>query len=108
MRLSSNDSVAKAQIRAAMWRERSRSPEDPYAVNTRMRRLSPLSRYAEEERLIGDRVFLPWEAKKMPKTLTKRHRPFFAYYLDVQKNLSLDELTPKEVKGRWKSFVEKW
>jgi len=32
----------------------------------------------------------------------------FALYLDIQKQLVLDELDEHEVKGRWKSFVGKW
>jgi hypothetical protein len=35
-------------------------------------------------------------------------RPLFALYLDVQKQLDLDELDEREYKGRWKSFVGKW
>ena len=32
----------------------------------------------------------------------------FALYLDIQKQLDIDELDESEVKGRWKSFVNKW
>lgn len=32
----------------------------------------------------------------------------FALYLDIQKQLVLEELPEMEVKGRWKSFVGKW
>ncbi|KAK4994140.1 hypothetical protein LTR66_005767 [Elasticomyces elasticus] len=32
----------------------------------------------------------------------------FARYLDIQKQLDIDNLAEDEVKGRWKSFVSKW
>jgi len=32
----------------------------------------------------------------------------FALYLDIQKQLVLEDLEADEVKGRWKSFVGKW
>lgn len=34
--------------------------------------------------------------------------PLFALYLDVQKQIILEDLEEKELKGRWKSFVGKW
>lgn len=35
-------------------------------------------------------------------------RPVFAEYLGVQKRLEADELSPEELKGRFKSFMGKW
>ena len=32
----------------------------------------------------------------------------FALYLDIQKQIDIEELEEGEVKGRWKSFVNKW
>jgi peroxin-14 len=32
----------------------------------------------------------------------------FALYLDIQKQLVLEDLSEYEVKGRWKSFMGKW
>ena len=32
----------------------------------------------------------------------------FALYLDIQKQLDIEDLSEAEVKGRWKSFVNKW
>jgi len=32
----------------------------------------------------------------------------FALYLDIQKRLEMDELAEEEVRGRWKSFINKW
>ncbi|OJD40449.1 rna helicase hel117 [Diplodia corticola] len=38
----------------------------------------------------------------------RRYKPMFALYLDIQKQLVLEELDEEEVRGRWKSFVGKW
>jgi peroxin-14 len=32
----------------------------------------------------------------------------FALYLDIQKNILIEDLVEEEVKGRWKSFIGKW
>lgn len=32
----------------------------------------------------------------------------FALYLDIQKQRDIEELSEDEVKGRWKSFMNKW
>ena len=32
----------------------------------------------------------------------------FALYLDIQKQKDIEELEEDEVKGRWKSFINKW
>jgi hypothetical protein len=37
-----------------------------------------------------------------------RYWPMFALYLDIQKQLDIEELEEGEIKGRWKSYVNKW
>jgi len=32
----------------------------------------------------------------------------FGLYLDIQKQLDIDELDETEVRGRWKRFVARW
>lgn len=32
----------------------------------------------------------------------------FAMYLDIQKGILIEDLKEEELKGRWKSFVQKW
>lgn len=32
----------------------------------------------------------------------------FALYLDIQKQIDIESLDDREIKGRWKSFVKKW
>ncbi|MCJ1300174.1 hypothetical protein MMC08_002968 [Hypocenomyce scalaris] len=36
------------------------------------------------------------------------YKPLFSLYLDVQKQLILEDLAEDEVRGRWKSFMGKW
>lgn len=51
---------------------------------------------------------LPYGARQLTKHDLNFHRPMFALYLDIQKGLGIEELDDDEVKGRWKSFVNKW
>lgn len=36
------------------------------------------------------------------------YKPMFALYLDIQKQLVLEDLDEHEARGRWKSFIGKW
>lgn len=36
------------------------------------------------------------------------YRPLFQSYLDIQKQIQLDDLDEREIKGRWKSFTSRW
>lgn len=51
---------------------------------------------------------LPYNARQLTKRDLDLYRPMFSLYLDIQKQLDIEELAPEEVKGRWKSFVNKW
>ncbi|KZF19770.1 hypothetical protein L228DRAFT_250855 [Xylona heveae TC161] len=51
---------------------------------------------------------LPFESRPLHKSDFKEYKPLFALYLDIQKQLFLDDLAEDEVKGRWKSFVGRW
>ena len=51
---------------------------------------------------------LPFESLNISKHDFKAYEPLFGLYLDIQKQLVLDDLDEIEVKGRWKSFVGKW
>ncbi|KAL6711272.1 hypothetical protein ACN47E_005803 [Coniothyrium glycines] len=53
-------------------------------------------------------VLLPYKAKPLSKRQFDEYRPLFQSYLDIQKQIQLDELDEREVKGRWKSFVSRW
>ena len=51
---------------------------------------------------------LPFSARALTKGDLPTFRPLFAYFLSLQKQLELEDLDEREVKGRWKSFVGKW
>ncbi|KAI9870392.1 MAG: hypothetical protein M1830_004302 [Pleopsidium flavum] len=78
----------------ASHRHRSRSPHGHHHKRKRSASPKPLA--------------LPFNAQKLSKHDLELYRPMFALYLDIQKQLVLEDLDPDEVKGRWKSFVGKW
>ena len=51
---------------------------------------------------------LPLHARQLSKHDFRAYEALFALYLDVQKEIRLEDLDEKEVKGRWKSFLGKW
>jgi hypothetical protein len=53
-------------------------------------------------------VKLPFGASSLSRHDLANFRPMFALYLDIQKNLLIEDLPEDEVKGRWKSFIGKW
>lgn len=53
-------------------------------------------------------VILPFSAQRLSKHQLRDCRALFASYLDIQKQIDIDELDESEIKGRWKSFVGKW
>ncbi|KAF2016085.1 hypothetical protein BU24DRAFT_422419 [Aaosphaeria arxii CBS 175.79] len=53
-------------------------------------------------------IALPYKAKLLTKHHYDEYKPLFQSYLDIQKQLQLDELDEREVRGRWKSFVSRW
>ncbi|KAF1842164.1 uncharacterized protein K460DRAFT_319981 [Cucurbitaria berberidis CBS 394.84] len=53
-------------------------------------------------------VVLPYKAKPLSKRQYEEYKPLFQSYLDIQKQIQLDNLDEREVKGRWKSFMSRW
>jgi len=53
-------------------------------------------------------TILPLGARPLSKHDLKDYIALFGLYLDLQKQLDIDELSEVEVKGRWKSFIGKW
>jgi len=53
-------------------------------------------------------VQLPLNARALVKHDLKGFKRLFALYLDIQKQIDIDELDETEIKGRWKSFLGKW
>ena len=54
------------------------------------------------------KVKLPFGSQHLHKRDFESYRALFVEYLDLQKQLDVDELDEHEVKGRWKSFLNKW
>ncbi|KAK8192593.1 hypothetical protein M8818_007763 [Zalaria obscura] len=53
-------------------------------------------------------VNLPFGARPLTKHDLTEYRAMFGLYLDIQKRKDIEELSNDELKGRWKSFVNKW
>ncbi|BAE57722.1 unnamed protein product [Aspergillus oryzae RIB40] len=53
-------------------------------------------------------IVLPFQARELSKRDLSTYEPMFAMYLDIQKGILLEDLSEDEVKGRWKSFINKW
>jgi hypothetical protein len=78
---------------------RSRSPEREHK---RRRRLSRSPRPKPVP------LSLPLNARELTRHDLRTYKPMFALYLDIQKQIDIGELEEAEIKGRWKSFVNKW
>ena len=87
-------------------RDRSRSP---YKHRKEHRRRDDhetrTERDGREEKRV---VVLPYDQKQLTKHDLGEYQPMFALYLDIQKQIHVEDLTEEETKGRWKSFVKKW
>ena len=81
-------------------------------THSRKRSLSPDSRSHDRHRHDRKRSpiqrTLPLGASSLYKGDFTAYEPMFAHYLDIQKQIDLEDLPESEVKGRWKSFVGKW
>ncbi|KAI9734326.1 MAG: hypothetical protein M1834_002432 [Cirrosporium novae-zelandiae] len=74
-----------------------------HGSTTRSKSLKPSS-----SRSLPEPVVLPLGAPKLSKHSFQDYKPLFALYLDVQKQLLIEDLDEREVRGRWKAFVGKW
>ncbi|KAL9581020.1 MAG: hypothetical protein Q9212_004148 [Teloschistes hypoglaucus] len=72
----------------------------------RRRSASPRSHHAHAPSQSS--VTLPFEARPLRKRDLESYLPMFGLYLDIQKQLILEEMEEKEVKGRWKRFIDRW
>ncbi|KAL8853480.1 MAG: hypothetical protein Q9221_001639 [Calogaya cf. arnoldii] len=91
-RRSHSPSAARSSPRHH-FRHRS-PPPTTKAQDVRTRPASPIS--------------LPFQAKLLRKGDLEEYKPMFGLYLDIQKQLVLDEIDEKELKGRWKRFIGRW
>ena len=60
----------------------------------------------EKRRAVAEE--LPFSARYLVRGDLGKFEYLFAYYLDLQKQIDINELDEREVRGRWKSFVGKW
>lgn len=85
-------------------RSRSGSPHRHESRRHRHRSRSP----RRHQNSTVPRKALPLGAREISRHDLSSFRPLFALYLDIQKQIDIEELDDNEVKGRWKSFVGKW
>ncbi len=97
-------------------RRRSRSPlihSDSTKVHRRSRSPQPHQhhqphRHRPSSRSHARKAPLPLGATPLHRHDFETYKPMFSLYLDIQKQLVLEDLEEDEVKGRWKSFMSKW
>lgn len=51
---------------------------------------------------------LPFNSLELSSKEFARYRSLFALYLDAQKQIDIEALEERELRGRWKSFTDKW
>ena len=93
--------------------KRSRSPRDSgrHQDVKRQRSRSPYRRshhHHHHRSKPSPDVRLPFHARPLHKRDFEEYKATFAEYLELQKQLDIHGLSEDEVKGRWKSFLNKW
>lgn len=91
-------------MRDSKHRSRSRSP---YRDELKQSRHPPPA-HSPQAQDKPPRRALPFGAREISRHDLNSYRPMFTLYLDIQKQIDIDSLDEKEVKGRWKSFTGKW
>ena len=89
------------------FRKRSRSRELDERESKKQRSRSPRQKRHHH----GDNAavkMLPFGSQHIHKHDFESYEALFVDYLDLQKGLDLERLDEHEVKGRWKSFLNKW
>ena len=94
-------------------KRRSRTPPlNPDPEKHRRRSRSPHSRHHHHHHSSSEKqaaqLPLPFQASPLRRHDFEKYEPMFGLYLDIQKQLALEDLAEEEVKGRWKSFMGKW
>ncbi|KAF1987117.1 hypothetical protein K402DRAFT_331518 [Aulographum hederae CBS 113979] len=91
---------------------RSRSPRGDGQHSHRHRTRSPHDkshrRHHGKSQKAKPKAILPLRARPLSKDDFENYKALFASYLDIQKQIYLEELDEREARGRWKSFVGKW
>ncbi|KAI1437047.1 hypothetical protein GGR50DRAFT_692546 [Xylaria sp. CBS 124048] len=99
-------------------RSRSRSPRRLENTHSRSRPRSPTRhrhrgrhrrRHASATSHQNHDQPLPFNAPRLSRSADlDRYRALFAHYLDIQKQIDIATLDEREIRGRWKSFADKW
>lgn len=90
---------------------RSRSRSDRHRSHRHHRRSEDRERGHNERRhrdAPAKPVVLPYQARELSGRDLKVYEPMFGMYLDIQKGKYIEDLSEDEVRGRWKSFTQKW
>ncbi|KAF3491515.1 uncharacterized protein GIQ15_01032 [Arthroderma uncinatum] len=92
---------------------RSRSPpredrHDGHRQHHRSRRDDDRSSHRRQRSAEALPIILPLGAAPLSKRDLSRYKPVFGTYLDIQKDIDIEELDERELRGRWKSFMGKW
>ncbi|KXG48971.1 uncharacterized protein PGRI_028410 [Penicillium griseofulvum] len=92
---------------------RSRSPHrsDRHRSDRHHRRSEDKERGHHERRhrdVPAKPVVLPYQARELSGRDLKVYEPMFGMYLDIQKGKYIEDMGEDEVRGRWKSFTQKW
>ena len=92
-------------------RKRSHSPrrdEGSDGAVKRQRSRSPHRHKHHRHRERSPKAKLPFRSQHLRRHDYDSYRALFAEYLDLQKQLDIDQLDEDEVKGRWKRFRGRW
>lgn len=92
--------------RASHSDRRPRSPESKSHQASRHSQHHSSRKDGHSER--REAAALPYSARTLSKDDLPAFRQLLGYFLSVQKQIELDDIDEREVKGRWKSFVGKW
>lgn len=87
---------------------RSRSPEARSYHASRRKYGHSSGAHNDGHREKREPVSLPFAARPLSKHDLTVFRQLFGYFLSVQKQIELEDIDEREVKGRWKSFIGKW
>ena len=91
-------------------RKRSRSPtgDERYSKDLKRCRSGSPHRHKHHHSEKSPKAKLPFRSRHLHKHDFESYKALFAEYLDLQKQLYIDQLEQDEAKGRWKSFLGKW
>lgn len=97
-----------SQRRRSRSAERSRSHRHHHPAQHRSSNHGSAKPLTALENPYARLLVLPYKAVNLTKRDLPAYTAMFASYLDIQKQIVLEELDDREVQGRWKRFCGKW